>query len=817
MRIYASKDLNVDSNVYVGTAGEVTVDENTLTLKVHNGSTAGGVQVSGGANWTFRDEWVVNAGGGTPYAANDVVTYQGQTWLAVGTPSTYHPGYPGESWELIAAKGATGANGSDGSNGVTGPTGAQGVSLTILGSVANYAALSAGPYNLDEAFITIDTGHLWFWGSNSAWNDAGQIVGPQGATGATGAASTVTGPTGATGGAGATGATGSIGQGFNYIGLYNSGTSYAPYDVVSDNGNLYLKISTTDTGVATSNSFKWSLIVNKGATGVTGATGPTGATGANGSNGATGATGATGVASTVTGPTGSTGAASTVTGPTGATGSTGATGAAGTPWGGGTFTGAVNMLGLTVTSLQDSGTATVNALTSNGAISGTTISGTAATVTSLQSSGTATVNALTSNGAIQGAALTVTSMQNSGASTVNSLTSNVSGVFGQNVKVNSTNASISTSTGALVVAGGAGVAGNLYVGGNIRATSDVSATSITVNGQPTTYGYVNTTVVTDTNPSVSTATGGSASSPALTVLTLAIPSAGTWRLDAELRVYIPGAGYMAAAFYDNGTLISGSEYFVAAGGVTQTGAATGQYGGFMSYNLTTTGARTVTLGFWSTTSSQFISSDDGRTWLRATQLDSIFALNTLGTMSTTGNVSVGGNITATGNISATGSILAVPAWTSVGAITFGATTTAPTKPTTRVKDNISYRQLGAKQWEVIMSWQVTNAAGAVAGSGDFLFTLPNSLQFDTTLPSQSVYTSNVQTSTWAHIANIIPSGSGMITNLSVGGQVYPMVYSSTQFRILAATSGSGIESWGSGFFSVTDTVSMQLTFRFTST
>jgi hypothetical protein len=208
--------------------------------------------------------------------------------------------------------------------------------------------------------------------------------------------------------------------------------------------------------------------------------------------------------------------------------------------------------------------------------------------------------------------------------------------------------------------------GNL-VGTTVSVTGNVSAGNVIVNGQPTTYGVANlttgvvavqatatgtvaATVVANSSPNSTTTTGGSSTSPALTVLTVAIPSAGTWRLDAELRVYVPGTGYMAAGFYDNGTLIAGSEYFVAAGGVTQTGAATGQYGGFMSYNLTTTGARTVTLGFWSTTNSQCISSEDGRTWLQATQIDSIFALNTLATMDTTGNVSVGGNLTVTGGI-----------------------------------------------------------------------------------------------------------------------------------------------------------------------
>ena len=209
-------------------------------------------------------------------------------------------------------------------------------------------------------------------------------------------------------------------------------------------------------------------------------------------------------------------------------------------------------------------------------------------------------------------------------------------------------------TGANLIAGSSGT-GNVYAG------------NVIVNGQPTTYGVANlttgvvaiqatatgtvsATVVANTSPVETSVNGGSSTSPALTVLTLAIPSAGTWRLDAELRVYVPGQGYMSAAFYDNGTLISGSEYFVAAGGVTQSGAATGQYSGFMSYNLTTTGARTVTLGIWSTTSSNCITSADGRTWLRATQIDSIFALNTLATMSVTGNVTVGGNLSVTGGI-----------------------------------------------------------------------------------------------------------------------------------------------------------------------
>jgi hypothetical protein len=217
-----------------------------------------------------------------------------------------------------------------------------------------------------------------------------------------------------------------------------------------------------------------------------------------------------------------------------------------------------------------------------------------------------------------------------------------------------------------------------------------------------------------------------------------------------------------------------------------------------------------------------IDSGDGRTWMRATQLDSIFALNALDTMTTTGNVAVGGNLTVTGNttvtgnITATGSILATPAWTSAGAITLTATTTNPTKGTITT-DNISYRQLGAKQWEVVMTYIQSSGVGGANGSGDYLITLPNGLSFDTTLPSQPTYTSGIGTSVYSHLPYVIPNCNGTITNNSVGGQIFPMVYSATKFRILTLTYGTGIQCWGAGFYSATDIPKIQLTFRFTST
>ena len=164
-----------------------------------------------------------------------------------------------------------------------------------------------------------------------------------------------------------------------------------------------------------------------------------------------------------------------------------------------------------------------------------------------------------------------------------------------------------------------------------------------------------------------------------------------------------------------------------------------------------------------------------------------------------------------------GTIGTVPAWTSAGAITLSATTTGPTKGTT-TSDNISYRQLGAKEWEVIITYIQTATTGGATGTGDYLITLPNGLSFDTTLPSQQIITTNVGTNTYALMIYIIPSGSGLITNSSVGGQVYPLVYSATKFRVLTTSYGSAIQCWGSGYYSTgSDNPKIQLTFRFTST
>jgi hypothetical protein len=100
--------------------------------------------------------------------------------------------------------GAVGPTGPQGDPGPRGLTGDQGVSIVLLGTVTNSLSLPLSA-NFGEGYIAVDTGRVWFWGTNTAWNDVGQIVGPQGDIGDPG-------PAGATGDPGSVGPTGPQGD-----------------------------------------------------------------------------------------------------------------------------------------------------------------------------------------------------------------------------------------------------------------------------------------------------------------------------------------------------------------------------------------------------------------------------------------------------------------------------------------------------------------------------------------------------------------------------------------------------------------------------
>jgi collagen type VII alpha len=233
-----------------------------------------------GVGVRFLNTWLT----GTPYLVDDIVTHNGQTWIALASNTNVEPGTDVLKWSLLAAKGADGATGPTGpvgSTGAAGPTGPQ------------------GPQG---------------------------VAGPGGSQGLTGLA----GPQGPHGDPGAPGATGSPGAsgpvGMTFQNAWTA-TVYAPNDVVTLLGETWIATSATIATDVPGISAKWSLVAAKGDTGATGATGPVGPTGPQGVIGPTGPQGFIGL-------TGSTGAKGDTgdTGATGATGSTGAIGPVGMTW-----------------------------------------------------------------------------------------------------------------------------------------------------------------------------------------------------------------------------------------------------------------------------------------------------------------------------------------------------------------------------------------------------------------------------------------------------------------------------------------------------
>lgn len=229
------------------------------------------------------------------------------------------------------AKGETGPQGPTGPQGDAGPVGPQGpkgeqgkqgiqgirglgtfrtsTSLTTSSSTVAYSSLASPPVDgkLQKGDMILDPNGLIFavlTATSSGdiaigyrWNIKGPKgeTGAQGETGITGATGPVgpQGPKGETGAQGPQGIQGEMGpQGpigptavanINAKGTYNGSTEYVRNDLVNYNGNAYVCIAATSTGVLPTNTTNWQLFVSQGAKGDkgdTGATGPQGPTGA---------------------------------------------------------------------------------------------------------------------------------------------------------------------------------------------------------------------------------------------------------------------------------------------------------------------------------------------------------------------------------------------------------------------------------------------------------------------------------------------------------------------------------------------------------
>lgn len=235
-------------------------------------------------------------------------------------------GGQGEQGET-GPQGPTGPQGDAGPVGPQGPKGEQGeqgiqgirglgtfrtsTSLTTSSTTVAYSSLASPPADgkLQIGDMILDPNGLIFavlTATSSGnivigyrWNIKGPKgdTGAKGETGATGPIGPVgpQGPKGETGAQGPQGIQGKMGpQGptgptavanINAKGTYNGSTKYVRNDLVNYNGNAYVCIVASSTGVLPTNTTNWQLFVSHGAKGDkgdTGATGPQGPTGAAG-------------------------------------------------------------------------------------------------------------------------------------------------------------------------------------------------------------------------------------------------------------------------------------------------------------------------------------------------------------------------------------------------------------------------------------------------------------------------------------------------------------------------------------------------------
>lgn len=63
-----------------------------------------------------------------------------------------------------------------------GEDGAPGTGIDVKGSVDSESNLPGGA-TPGDAYMTLDTGHLWVWGEDGSWHDLGKVVGPEGPQG----------------------------------------------------------------------------------------------------------------------------------------------------------------------------------------------------------------------------------------------------------------------------------------------------------------------------------------------------------------------------------------------------------------------------------------------------------------------------------------------------------------------------------------------------------------------------------------------------------------------------------------------------------
>lgn len=143
-------------------------------------------------------------------------------------------------------------------------------------------------------------------------------------------------------------------------------------------------------------------------------------------------------------------------------------------------------------------------------------------------------------------------------------------------------------------------------------------------------------------------------------------------------------------------------------------------------------------------------------------------------------------------------------WTAKQTTVIGSTVTAPTKPATPQTDYMRSRKLYDKYHQVQIAYGHSSAQTGAVGSGAYLFTLPDGLQFNTT--EHPLYTDNPGT---IDVTTLYRFGTVVEHQLDLAGQpnfyaVNALIipYSDSQFRVCSLT-GDGALQWVGGTFTFT--------------
>ncbi len=267
-----------------------------------------GTSGSSGLSFNWLGIWDGTVGGGSniSYGINDVVYYNGTTYIFTNTtPSGVGSGAPGTNpdWDVMAVSGANGTSGSAGESGTSGSSGSSGESGTSGSSGETGTSGSSG-----ENGTSGSSGES---GSSGTSGESG-TSGSSGETGTSGSSgeSGTSGSSGESGTSGSSGETGTSGISFNWLGVWDgtvgggSNISYGLNDVVYYDGITYIFTNTTPSGVGSGVpgvNPDWDVMAVSGADGTSGSSGEAGTSGSSGETGTSGSSGISGA--TVTGAT----------------------------------------------------------------------------------------------------------------------------------------------------------------------------------------------------------------------------------------------------------------------------------------------------------------------------------------------------------------------------------------------------------------------------------------------------------------------------------------------------------------------------------